>query len=83
MKIHVFGSCEKKLDYIGESNSLLPSCVCVRGGGGRGPSGEAFFTCFFIPESYNSFSQPESQDILCGDEGEGTEAFFVYFSDVF
>ena len=31
MKIHVFGSCEKKLDYIGKviAPSCVYLCVCV------------------------------------------------------
>ena len=45
-QIHVFGSCEKKLDYIGKVNA--PCCVCVsvaesgwEGGGLCFPSGQA------------------------------------------
>ena len=79
MKIHVFGSCEKKLYCIG--NVIVPSCVCVcvLGGGGGGAVlslGSSFFICFFRQKAV-VFHSLKAREFLCGDEGDGTEAFLV------
>ena len=66
MKIHVFGSWDKKLDYIGKV--IAPSCVCV-------------CACVSFVSSDRRlqivFHSLKARVFLCGDEGEGTEAFLV------
>ena len=67
-------------DYIGKVIAPSCACVCVCVGESLGccvfPRVKLFHL-FLQTESCNSFSQPESQDIFCGDEGVGTEAFLV------
>ena len=81
MKIHVFGSCEKKLNYIGKVS--VPSCVCGRGGE-RGMCdvfslGSSIFICFFRQKATIVFHSLKARVhvFLFGDDGEGTETFLV------
>ena len=74
MAIHVFGSCEKKLKYIGKVNA--PSGVCVYGRGAVFPSCQLFSFVFFRQKAAVVFQSLKARVFLYGDEGEGTEAFF-------
>ena len=47
------------------------------GGGSWFPSGQAFFICFFRQKATIVFHSLKARVFLCGDEGEGTEAFLV------
>ena len=73
MKLLAFGSCEKKLDYIGKV--IVPSCMCVFGGGGGGVGDvvslwSSFIICFFRQKATMGFHS------LKDGGGGGGEAFF-------
>ena len=91
VKIHVFGSSEKKLDYIGKVMCVcvcvcVRACVhmrvcvcarvCVRGGRAVFSLGSSFFICFFRQKAAIVFHGMKARVFLCVDEGGGTEAFF-------
>ena len=75
--IHVFGSCEKKLDYIGKV--IVPSCVLWGGGVGDAvfSLGSSFSICFFRQKYAIFFHSLKAREFFCRDEGEGTEAILV------
>ena len=57
----------------------MHACVCVGGGGGGVVFhlGSSFFICFFRQVAAIVFYSLKASVFLCGDEGEGTEAFLV------